>query len=513
VNPLHAFTVGDLLREHRRNLPGRLALAGEGLRLSFPELDLRVNRLASALRERGLRPGARLAWLAQNDARYLEALLAAAKLGASFCPLNWRGSPEELAFALSDAEPALVLWQEREIGESARAARARAAHGVPWVPIDAGGDGSYEALLAGAAADDPGIEVDPEAPLLHMYTAGFGGQPSGALLSHRAILAQSLVLAHVCQVSCEDVYLSAGPLFHMGNFMFLMAYFLYGAANVLVRRNDAEAICRAIESERCTAAYLVGPQLQQIADANRDGRFDLSSLRASRGSPGWAKMVGAGESPWLRDPGGYGQTEAMGMVTLNALGGPHQGSHGRPSPLLQVRILDEQDRELPPGEVGEIAVRGPTVMNGYHARPELNAERQRGGWHHTRDLGRREPDGSITFIGPKLRMLKSAAENIYPAEVERCIASHPAVAECAVIGVPDPTWVQSVKAIVRLAPGRSASEAEIIEHCRARIASYKKPRSVEFVDAIPRRGFAVDYDALDARFGGGGYPGGTTRSA
>jgi long-chain acyl-CoA synthetase len=321
------------------------------------------------------------------------------------------------------------------------------------------------------------------------------------------------VLAHVSQVSCEDVYLSAGPLFHMGNFMFLMAYFLYGAANVLVRRNDPEEICRAIEGERCTAAYRVGPQLQQIIEANRDGRYDLSSLRASRGSPEWMKLVSAGESPWLREPGGYGQTEVMGMITLNALGGPHQGSHGRPSPLLQVRILDEEGRELPPGEVGEIAVRGPSVMNGYFARPELNAERQRGGWHHTRDLGRREPDGSISFLGPKLRMLKSAAENIYPAEVERCIASHPAVAECAVIGVPDPKWVQSVKAIVRLAAGRTASEAELIEHCRARIASYKKPRSVEFVDAIPRQGFAIDYDALDARFGGGGYPGGSTRSA
>ncbi len=512
MDPLHDLTVGDLLREHRRNLPDRLAVAGDGRRLTFPELDARVNRLAHALRDRGLAPGQRLAWLAQNSFRYLEALLAAAKLGASFCPLNWRQSPDELGFALADAAPALVLWQEEEIGGAVRRARERSAAGVPWVQLDGEGPGAYEALLAAAATGDFELAVDPEAPLLHMYTAGFGGRPSGALLSHRAILAQSLVLAHVCQVSCEDVYLSAGPLFHMGNFMFLMAYFLYGAGNVLVRRNDAHEICRAIEAERCTAAYLVGPQLQQIAEANQGGRYDLSSLRASRGSPEWMKMVSPGESPWLRDPGGYGQTETMGMVTYSALGGAHLGAHGRPSPLLQVRIVDEEGRELPPGEVGEIAVRGPTVMNGYFARPEENALRQRGGWHHTKDLGRREADGSISFVGPKLRMLKSAAENIYPVEVERCLESHPAVAECAVIGVPDPTWVQSVKAIVRLAPGRSASAAELIEHCRARIASYKKPRSVEFVDALPRRGFAIDYDALDARFGGGGYPGGSTRS-
>jgi long-chain acyl-CoA synthetase len=146
-------------------------------------------------------------------------------------------------------------------------------------------------------------------------------------------------------------------------------------------------------------------------------------------------------------------------------------------------------------------------MNGYFSRPEQNRARQAGDWHHTYDLGRREADGSLTFIGPKTRLIKSAAENIYPVEVEGCIAKHPAVFECAVIGVPDSVWTQSVKAIVALKPGASASAEEIIEHCRAQIASYKKPRSVEFVETIPRKGFAVDYDALDARFGGGGYPG------
>jgi long-chain acyl-CoA synthetase len=146
-------------------------------------------------------------------------------------------------------------------------------------------------------------------------------------------------------------------------------------------------------------------------------------------------------------------------------------------------------------------------MNGYHDRPELNAERRRGGWHHTGDLGRIEDDGSLTFIAPLTRIVKSAAENIYPAEVEACLKTHPAVADAAVIGVPDRTWGQNVKAIVVLKPGEAADEAELIEHCRQRIASYKKPKSVELVDSLPRQGFALDYDALDERFGGGGYPG------
>jgi long-chain acyl-CoA synthetase len=218
-------------------------------------------------------------------------------------------------------------------------------------------------------------------------------------------------------------------------------------------------------------------------------------------------------SPWAARPGGYGQTEVVGMLTYSCLGLVAAGTHGRPSPLVQVRIVDEDDRDVPPGEVGEIVARGPTVMSGYWNRPAENARRHRGGWHHTHDLGRRELDGSLSFIGPKTRMIKSAAENIYPAEVERGLASHPAVAECAVIGVPDPTWVQSVKAVVVLRDDSAVTAEELIEHCRTQIASYKRPRSVEFVDALPHHGFTVDYDALDERFGGGSYPGGRTRSA
>jgi long-chain acyl-CoA synthetase len=212
---------------------------------------------------------------------------------------------------------------------------------------------------------------------------------------------------------------------------------------------------------------------------------------------------------------GYGQTEVMGPVTWSYYGwGKSTGRNGRTSPVAQVRILDDEGRELASGEVGEICVRGPTVMHGYWRRPELNALRQRNGWHHTNDLGRREADGSLTFIGPKVQMIKSGAENIYPAEVETCLKLHPAVADCAVIGVPDAQWVQSVKAIVVLQAGAAATPEVLIEHCRERIASYKKPRTIEFVDALPRTaGGALDYKALDAAHGGGGYPGGETRGA
>jgi len=276
---------------------------------------------------------------------------------------------------------------------------------------------------------------------------------------------------------------------------------------VFTPRVDAEELCRLIEAEQCTGAFLMGPTSTQIRELNADGRYNLKSLRAYPGAPDWNEMITPDTSAWARYPGGYGQTELVGMLTFAALGADATGMHGRTSPLMQMRVVDPDDNELPPGEGGEICARGPLVMNGYWNRPDVTAHRFRNGWHHTNDLGRREPDGSLTFIGPATRMIKSAAENIYPAEVEGCLKQHPAIADAAVIGVPDPTWLQSVKAVVVLRDGADASADDIIGFCRERIASYKKPKSVEFVDALPRAGFVVDYDALDERFGGGGYPG------
>jgi long-chain acyl-CoA synthetase len=329
------------------------------------------------------------------------------------------------------------------------------------------------------------------------------------LLSHTALLLQGLVISKLQDVGRQSVYLNCGPLFHIATFMTTLATFLWGGTNVFTRRVDAEALCRLIEAERCTGAFVIGPTVQQMVEVNRGGTYDLSSLRSFRATPAWNEMTTPDTSPWGRRPGGYGQTEVMGLLTLAALGEDAEGTHGRPSPVVQVRILNPEGGEVPVGEVGEIVARGPTVMNGYYDRSELNAARQAGNWHHTGDLGRREPDGSLSFIGPKTRIIKSAAENIYPAEVEACLRRHPAITDCAVIGVPDRTWTQSVKAVVVLREGKSATAEEIIEHCRAHIASYKKPRSVEFVERLPRQGFAVDYDSLDARFGGGGYPGET----
>jgi long-chain acyl-CoA synthetase len=222
-----------------------------------------------------------------------------------------------------------------------------------------------------------------------------------------------------------------------------------------------------IDAERCTGAFLQPPTMAAMTEVNTDGRYDLSSLR-----------------PKGRYRSGFGQTELGGPVTFVDAERPTLGSAGRAGPLTRLEIVDENGHALRAGDVGEIVVRGPAVHNGYHRRPELTADRQRDGWHHTADLGRREADGSITFLGPMGRMIKSAAENIYPAEVEACLRTHPAVADVAVIGVPDPVWGQSVRAVVVPVDGLRPTLQNLQDHCRSRIASYKKPTSVVLTDAI-----------------------------
>jgi long-chain acyl-CoA synthetase len=363
-------------------------------------------------------------------------------------------------------------------------------------------------VLASGRPTDLDIEVDPATPVLLMYTAAFTGRPNAAQISHTGLLMQDLAVALVQGITPDDVYLDCGPLFHVATFMTTAATFHLGGANVFTAKADAEDICRLVDAEKCTGAFIMYPTVQKIVEVNADGRYDLSTLMTmSMGNKEFAEMISKRTTHWMRKPGGYGQTEVTGLLTFSAFGnGPM--SPGRPTPVAQVRIVDEDGTELPPGEVGEIVCRGPIAMVGYFGKDEENARRQRGGWHHTNDLGRREPDGTILFIGPRTDLIKTGVENVYPAEVEGALVKHPAVAEAVVIGVPDPVWDQNVKAVVRLHQPDGATAEDLIEHCRSLIASYKKPKEVAFVDAMPRLASGViDREAVKAAHGAGGTPG------
>jgi acyl-CoA synthetase (AMP-forming)/AMP-acid ligase II len=502
---LRMHGMGDILREHRRSRPQMIAAVDGDVRLTWPQLDARVNRLANALKGMGVAQGDRILWLGQNSFRLFEALLAAAKIGAVFCPLNWRMSGVEMANAVDDFQPGVAIWQDGEIGAEVARCRELATHDCRWVQHDGDGEGSYEALLAAASEIDDDARIDSELPLLAIYTAAFDGRPNAALLPHSTLLYQSLVIAHAESITEKSVFLNSGPLFHLGTMLSTLAVFTFGGRNVFLARVDAEEMLQNIARERVTHAFVAQPTIAQIRQVNAEGKYDVSSLWSSPLAPEWASpLVMPANVPFNSKPTVYGQTEIMGFAVMGWLGG--QGA-GRTSPLLQMRIADDEGNELGVDAVGEICARGVQVMSGYYNRPEENARRSRDGWHRTRDLGKRLEDGSIVFVGPKTTMIKSGVENIYPAEVESCLRGVAAVQDVCVIGVPDPVWSQNVKALVVLKPGQSASAEELIEHCRTQMASYKKPKSIVFVEALVRgRDGALDRAAADAAHGGGGYP-------
>lgn len=505
-DPRLQLTFGDVLREQARSRPGQLAVADGVTEQSYAELDRRVNAFASSLSETGVDVGARVAWVGQNSFRLLECFLAAAKLGAIFAPLNWRMSAEELAFTLDDLDPRVIVWQQEEIGDRLAPARTAAAGRALWLQHD--DPEGYEAFLAAGSTADLHRDVPGDAPLLAVYTAAFAGRPNAALLSHTAVVVQNLIIGRTHDVTGSSVHLNSGPMFHVATLMLTNATVHHGGLNVFTRKVDATTMCELIERYRVTHAFIATPTVEEIRSANADHRYDLSSLWSDPDlADHHTTMVTPPTAPWATRPGGYGQTEVFGLTTFAGLDGG-VGSVGRPAPSVQLRIVDDAGDDVAAGEVGEIVIRGLTVMTEYFNRPGENAARSRDGWHHTHDLGRREPDGSVSFVGPKTTMVKTGAENVYPAEVESSLASHPAVAAVCVYGVPDERWGQNVQAVVVLRQGLHATEDDLIAHCRERIASYKKPRAIVFAESLPRtpEGF-IDRSEVDRLFGGGGYPG------
>ncbi|GAA1845904.1 AMP-binding protein [Actinomadura bangladeshensis] len=512
TRPDTTLCLHDIQEEQARSSPGVCAVVEDGVRFDHRTAHQRVLRLTTVLRAAGVGPGDRIAWLGPNSFRVVELMVAAGRLRAMVCPLNWRQSTEELEFVLADLAPTVVVhFPEGGSGEPGPRLRTAAA-AATWYAVDGSAEG-YESVVAAAGPDLGPAQRDPSAPVLIMYTAAHEGRPNGALMTHQGLIAAGVVHAvmHGAFDGGRPVFLAALPLYHIATFMGCLSTLLLGGTVVYLPRASAEDIGRLLASEQCTWAYLTGPIVGQVAEAVEMAGSSLPSFRTPAAyvaaDPRWASLGTPSQAPWSLHPGAFGQTELTGIVTYTALAVGAEGAAGRPSPWSLVRVVDTDDEDVPQGEPGEIIVRGVTAGAGYWNRDEVNTRRSRGGWWHTGDLGRRESDGSLSFIGPKTRMVKSGKENIYPAEVERCLREHPAIADVAVLGVPDPVWEQSVKAVVVLAAGATLTEDEVVAHCRERIASYKKPRHVVFAADLPRKDGRVDRDELDHLYGGGGYPG------
>lgn len=496
------FTWFDAVLRNAAIRSAGAALTFEGQRLTHADLLARAEALAGGLARAGVSRGDRVAVVAQNRPEIVDLVAAVARLGAVLLPVNWRLGAEEMAYVLADGAPVIVV-AEPEFRHLLGPLPGQLASVRGWYEFDASTSPFRPyGELANGVDPAPAVPVLPGDALVIIHTAAVGGQPRGAVLSHRNLLAHNLQLALAWGLGPGDVALCALPLFHISGLGLALAAQQAGAASVVMRRFEAAAAADAIAAERATVLCEFAPMLGQILDS-ADGREEvLGSLKAVWGLDS-AETIARFEStcPGARFWAGYGQSETSGYVTFS----PHSerpGSAGRPTALALVDIVDEEDRPVPAGLVGEIVVRGPLVFNGYWNR---EAETIRAGWHHTGDLGRCDQDGYLFYAGrsPAKELIKSGGENIYPAEVERALRDHPEIAAAVVVGVADARWGETVKAVCVRRPGGTVEAAELIEFAGSRIARFKRPKLVVFVDTLPLTpSGAIDRAAAKAEHGG-----------
>ncbi len=472
--------------------PGNTAIIFEERETSYGELVGRVRRLAGVLRAGGVCAGDRVGYLGVNHPAFLETLLATTALGAIFVPLNFRLTGTELEFIINDAGVHTLVADDalRPVIEPVRGALCCRR----YLAAEHADDGweHLEALIGDAEPCPGHVAVGVHDVAVIMYTSGTTGRPKGAMLTHGNLIWNNVGAAFALGIEIDDITLTAAPLFHIGglNVTTLVAM-QAGATVVLHRAFDPAKALADIERYRCTtmfgapAMFLFMAQQPQFADT------DLSSLRSL--------VVGAAPVPksllevygarGVNLDQGYGLTETSPLVSFlkSQYTASKLGSAGKPGLFGEVRIADAENRPVAPGEVGEILYRGPNVMKGYWNRPEATAEAiDEDGWFHTGDAGYLDEDGFL-FISDRVKdMVISGGENVYPAEVEGVLYEHAAIAEVAIIGLPDEKWGEAVTAVVALNEGESLTLEELREFADGRLARYKLPLRLHVVDALPR---------------------------
>ncbi|GAA2730058.1 long-chain fatty acid--CoA ligase [Streptomyces nogalater] len=485
--------IGSWPARRARKTPDRIAVVHEERRWTYRELHQRVLRLAHALRGLGTKRGDRVAYLGPNHPAFLETLFAAGALGAVFVPLNTRLAAPELAYNLSDSG-STVLVHDVGQAEAARAAAEAAGvrHRIALARSDDDDALGYEDLLTGAETGPLDETVLPEDPCLIMYTSGTTGRPKGAVLSHGNITWNSVNVLVDTDLTGDEVTLVVAPLFHSAGLnMTCLPTLLKGGRVVLLGSFDAERVLELIESRRVTCMFGVPTMYDAMAARPRWATTDLSSLRTLNcgGAPVPARTIAAYLDRGLAFSQGYGMTEASpGVLYLDKEhAAAKAGSAGVPHFFTDTRLVLPDGSYAGPSEPGEILVQGPNVMTGYWGRPEdTEAVFTDGGWLRTGDVARVDEDGYAYIVDRVKDMFVSGGENVYPAEVEGVLLTHPAVAECAVIGVPDPVWGEVGRAVVVLDSGVRADEEDLLGHLRGRLAAYKIPKSLVVTESLPR---------------------------
>jgi long-chain acyl-CoA synthetase len=492
------------LRRAKQFHAQKIALYDGDSQVDYASFADRVARAANALRGLGLAAGDRVGVLMLNAPAYLELYHATALARLLIVPINIRWNLDDIVFSLADAGARLLVVDDY----FARLYPALSA-AIPGLAFLFAGKGacpagmaSYEASLAAASPivpDQPDPDGDEVAGLF--YTSGTTGGPKGVMLTHNNLCANAIYSMITFPITDEWVWLHAAPMFHLADASFVYSSVMNGVANCFLGAFDPEAFLRLIERHRVTHTVVVPTMLNAVMNHPAVDRYDTSSLRIILygASPMPADLLRRAHARFqCRFAQGYGLSEASPVISYLApedhiFEGCDQPfariqSAGRPVLGVEVRIVDAMDRDVPPGEIGEVVARGANIMKGYWNRPDITAETLRNGWLHTGDMGAFDADGYLHILDRKKDMIKPGGENVYSPEVEATIACHPEVLEVAVIGVPDPRWTEAVKAVVVKRAGATLTEAALIEFCRARMTHFKCPTSVDFVDSLPKGG-------------------------
>jgi len=479
---------GEILARQARKIPHRTALVAEGMTFTYQEFNSRVNRLSHALLAEGVQRGDKISFVLYNGNEILECYFAAFKIGAVAAPLSYRLVAAEMEYVLVNCEAKVFIY-DQELEETI--AKIDWTNTVVQKKISVGPDGKYESWISGQEEKEPLIFVDDDDPAVIMYTAGTTGKPKGAVLTHKNLYVQVTNSIILSQGTENDCYYAPSPLFHIAALTGVLPTFFTGAKNVLTRIYRPLETLKLIEREKITGMTLIPTMWGDFLQLKELDKYDTTSLRGCNSGGAIIpveikKKIIARWGAFLEH---FGQTEMSPSITMllaeDAL--RKTTSVGRTMPNVEIRVVDEQDRDVPVGETGEAIYRGPTSMLGYYRAPEATAEAFKGGWFHSGDLIRMDEEGFVYVVGRKKDMIISGGENIYPAEIEDVLYEDPRILEAAVIGLPDPKWGENVVAVVKLKPGMTMTEEEVVEVCAKKLARFKKPKRVFFAD-LPRSG-------------------------
>lgn len=500
------MNISKFLTKSARSFPETLAIAHGSKKLSYAQFNSRVNRLANSLTRLGIRQGDNIAVLQYNYPEMLETLFACFKMGCGAVPINFRLHPKEYAFIINHSEAkAVILSSEFNAGiVEVRETIPNARHLITL----SGAEGElldYESVLSGASDFFSDADVAPDDLAWLFYTSGTTGLPKGAMLTHRNLLAMSMnFYADICPgFGPKDVALHAAPLSH-GSGLYALPNVGKARPNVILESKtfDPDLVFKTIQEYRVTNMFAAPTMVKLMVESPAADQYDHTSLKCINygGAPTLVEDLKAAIAklgPCLVQI--FGQAESPMTISYlplheHVLEGTQDqmrrlASAGIPRTDVELKIFDSDDNELPQGEMGEIVTRSDLVMKGYWRNPEATSQTLTNGWLHTGDMGYLDERGYLFIMDRSKDMIISGGENVYPREIEEVLIRHPAVREVAVIGVPDEKWGEAIKAVVSLNPGKTATEAELISFCKDNMASYKKPKSVEFVEALPKSNY------------------------